>query len=225
MTAKAGQILAEQIAPRLRAAIPKCVHPVGAEDAEELVQDAIVTAAQMLDAVERNGKTVTPGNIAYYTILHMKSGRRSQCRSRADAMAQGTQLDHKSSVLSMEEEVGYDPELDEAITLGDHLAGNREDPSIAAARNIDWELFIETHDYRYGVIIRGFAQGKHLVDTAKDCGAGYSRLCQLRQKLIEDLRVFMGDDPIADAVRPPLWKASVMADRERAACQSERRKR
>ncbi len=61
--------------------------PGGAEDAEELVQDSIVTAAQMLDAVERNGKTVTPGNIAYYTILHMKSGRRSKCRSRAEATA------------------------------------------------------------------------------------------------------------------------------------------
>ena len=95
---------------------------------------------------------------------------------RADTMAQGTQLDRKSSVLSLEEEVGYDPELDEAVTLGDILASNREDPSMAAGRNIDWELFIETHDYRYGLIIRGFAQGKALVDTAKDCGAGYSRL-------------------------------------------------
>ena len=214
-----------KIAPRLRSAIPRCVKTVGAEDEEELVQDALATAAQLLDAVDRRGKKVTPGNNAFYTILHMKSGRRSQCRSRADVMAQGTQLDRKSCVLSMEEEVGYDPELDEAVTLGDVLASNREDPATAAARNIDWTLFIETHDYRYGVLIRGFAQGKALSDTAKDCGAGYSRLCQLRQKLIEDLRVFMGDDPIADAVRPPLWKASVMADRERAACQSERRKR
>jgi hypothetical protein len=92
MSPQAGTLLLEQIAPRLRSAIPKVVKPVGAEDTEELVQDAIVLAAQMLDAVERNGKTVTPGNIAYYTVLHMKSGRRSQCRSRADTMAQGTQL-------------------------------------------------------------------------------------------------------------------------------------
>lgn len=34
-------MLMGQIAPRLRSAIPKCVHPVGAEDAEELIQDAI----------------------------------------------------------------------------------------------------------------------------------------------------------------------------------------
>jgi hypothetical protein len=92
-------MLMGQIAPRLRSAIPKCVHPVGAEDSEELVQDAIATAAQMLHNVEAAGKTVTPGNIAYFTILHMKSGRRSVCRSRADVMACGTQLDHKSCVL------------------------------------------------------------------------------------------------------------------------------
>ncbi len=197
---------------------------MGAEDAEELVQDAIVVAAQMLDAVERHGKTVTPGNIAYYTILHMKSGRRSQCRSRADTMAQGTQLDHKSCLLSMEEEVGYDPELDEAVTLGDILAGHREDPAMAAARNIDWELFIETHDYRYGVIIKGFAEGRALSDTAKDCGAGYSGLYQLRRKLAEDLVEFMGEGAIADSAQIPAWRSHLLVHAERVACRADRRR-
>ena len=225
MSPDAGTLLLEKIAPRLRSAIPRNVQTVGAEDEEELVQDAIVVAAQMLDAVERHGKTVTPGNIAFYTILHMKSGRRSQCRSRADTMAQGTQLDHKSCVLSMEEEVGYDPELDEAITLGNLLAGNREDPAMAAARNVDWELFIETHDYRYGVLIQGFAQGKALSDTAKDCGAGYSKIYQLRQKLAEDLIAFMGEEAVEDSAQIPKWRAHLIADHERAACQADRRRR
>jgi len=225
MSPEAGQMLMGQIAPRLRSAIPRNVMKVGAEDEEELVQDAIATAAQMLDAVERNGKTVTPGNIAFYTILHMKSGRRSQCRSRADVMAQGTQLDRKSSVLSLEEEVGYDPELDEAVTLGDHLASHHEDPAVAAGRNIDWELFMATHDYRYGIIIRGFAEGKALVDTAKDCGAGYSRLSQIRHQMVEDLIAFMGEDAIADSAKIPAWRAGILADREHAACQADRRRR
>jgi len=214
----------EKIAPRLRSSIPRNVQKVGAEDEEELVQDGLVVAAQMLDAVERNGKTVTAGNIAYYTILHLKSGRRSQCRSRADTMAQGTQLDSKSCVLSFEEEVGYDPELDEAITLGDLLVGNREDPAMAAGRNIDWELFIETHDYRYGVLIRGFAQGKALSDTAKNCGAGYSKIYQLRQKLAEDLIAFMGDQAIEDSAQIPKWRAHLLIDREHAACRADRRR-
>src|SRR5471030_2733429 len=108
MTAQAGDMLVEQIAPRLRTLVPKSVKPVGAEDPEELLQDAITIAAQMLHRVEVSGKTVTAGNIAYYVILHMRSGRRSQGSSRVDTMGIGTQLDHKSAVLSFEEEVGYD---------------------------------------------------------------------------------------------------------------------
>jgi hypothetical protein len=224
MSPAAGDLLVEHIAPRLRVTIPRVVKPVGAEDEEELVQDAIVVAAQMLDSVERHGKTVTPGNIAYYAILAMKSGRRSQCRSHADTMAHGTQLDAKSCVLSMEEEVGYDPELDEAVTLGDVLASNRENPATAAARNIDWAVFIETHDYRYGVIIEEFAKGGNLKYAADRCGLGYGHTYQIRRKLESDLREFMGEQAIEDALQTPRWKAGILADREHAACQADRRR-
>jgi hypothetical protein len=224
MSPQAGTLLLDEIAPRLRAAIPRCVQPIGAEDAEELIQDATVMAAKMLQSVQAAGKKVTPGNIAYYCILHMKSGRRSHSASRADTMAAGTQLDSKSSVLSMEEEVGYDPELDEAVTLGDVLASGREDPSMAAARNIDWELFIETHDYRYGVIIQGFIDGQPFACMAKDCGADYTKLRELRGRLAYDLKVFMGDEAIADSMHIPAWRAHMVADRERTACRADRRR-
>ena len=72
MNQQSGAILLDEIVPRLRSVIPHCVKTVGAEDSEELVQDAIANAAKMLESVERQGKTVTPGNIAYYSILHMK---------------------------------------------------------------------------------------------------------------------------------------------------------
>ena len=209
MSPESGTMLLEQIAPRLRAAIPKVVYPVGAEDAEELVQDALVTAAQMLDAVERHGKTVTPGNIAYYAILAMKSGRRSQCRSRADTMAQGTQLDHKSCVLSMEEEVGYDPELDQAVTLGELLASEREDPAASGARNVDWEAFLAGHDDRYRVVVRGMVEGRTAKDTAKRAGPGFAHIYQLQSRLAEDLREFMGAEAVADALRTPVWQTSL----------------
>jgi DNA-directed RNA polymerase specialized sigma24 family protein len=224
MSPAAGDLLVEHIAPRLRATIPKVVHPVGAEDAEELVQDAIVVAAQMLDSVERHGKTVTAGNIAYYAILAMKSGRRSQCRSRADVMAQGTQLDHRSAVLSFEEEVGYDPELDEPVTLGELLTTDREDPAMAAARNADWEQFLGSHDGRYGVLVKGIAEGKTAAETAAGAEAGFSRIYQLKYQLADELRAFMGDGAVADAVRIPPWRGNLMADREKTACRATRRR-
>ena len=224
MSPAAGDLLVEHIAPRLRAAIPKVVKTVGAEDAEELVQDAIVIAAQMLHRVEEQGKSVTPGNIAYYAILHMKSGRRSQSANRSDAMMPGTQLDAKSCLLSMEEDVGYDPELDEPISLGSLLASEHEDPSREAARNIDWELFLSTRDYRYGIIVQGMAKGENLKITAERSGHLYSSLYGLKAKLAADLWDFLGSTAIEDSVHVPRWKSTIMVDKEKMACRADRRR-
>ena len=224
MSPSAGNLLVQEIAPRLRAAIPKSVRPVGAEDAEELVQDAITIAAQMLHRVEASGKTVTAGNIAYYAILHMRSGRRSHTAGRSDVMSAGTQLDAKSCLLSMEEEVGYDPELDEPIALGTLLASDHDDPAQTGARNIDWEVFLATHDYRYGVIAHAFAAGGTLRDAAKMLHASYGSVYPLKAKLAVALREFLGPESIADAARVPRWKASITVDREKTACQRDRRR-
>ncbi|MEI7819337.1 MAG: hypothetical protein WCK55_00335 [Verrucomicrobiota bacterium] len=224
MSPSAGDLLVEQITPRLRTLVPKSVKPVGAEDPEELLQDAITIAAQMLHRVEEQGKSVTPGNIAYYVILHMRSGRRSQGSSHTDTMGIGTQLDSRSSVLSFEEEVGYDPELDEPITLGQLLASEHEDPAMEAARNIDWELFIRTHDYRYGIMIKGIAEGQSLKATAERSGHLYMSLYGLKEKMAEDVRDYLGDAAIAESVRTPRWKASIAVDREKASCRAERRR-
>jgi hypothetical protein len=64
---------------------------------ELLVQAAIATAAQMLHNVEAAGKKVPAGNIAYFALLHMKSGRRSVCRSRAGHLL----ITHRQSFLQV----------------------------------------------------------------------------------------------------------------------------
>jgi len=69
MSPQAGWILQEEIVPRLRSAIPRTVSCVGAEDAEELVQDATAIAAKMLHNVKAAGKKVTPGNIGSSIML------------------------------------------------------------------------------------------------------------------------------------------------------------
>jgi hypothetical protein len=92
MSPQAGFILQDQIVPRLNSAIPRTASMIGSEDAQELVQDSIALAARMLHNTEQAGKTVTPGNIAYYTIQHIKSGRRSTGSSVVDVLGSGTQL-------------------------------------------------------------------------------------------------------------------------------------
>jgi hypothetical protein len=217
MTVEAGRLLVEEIAPRLKTATAY-IKPVGSEDQEELYQDGLCMAAHLLEAVESQGKKVTPGNIAFYTILHLKSGRRSHSAARTDAMGSGTQLDGRSQVLSFEAEIGYDPETQEAICLGELLAGSQDDPSMTAGRNLDWEKFISSHDYRYGIILKDFAEGRTVMDRAKENGERYSQVRKLKEKMEQELREFMGPDAVADAAKVPRWKGNILAGREKAAC-------
>ena len=74
-------------------------------------------AAHLMDRLEAKGKTVTPGNIAYYTIQHLKSGRRSTGSSYADVMGSGTQLKARTRLNSMEEVVVSNDETGGEIFL------------------------------------------------------------------------------------------------------------
>jgi len=223
MSPRAGFVLLDQIAPRLKAIIPH-IRPVGAEDAEELLQDALTVAAKMLHDLEERGKTVTPGNVAYYTILHMKSGRRSYSAGRTDVMNAGTQLDNLSVVLSFEEPAGYDPDTDEEIPLGDMLAGSEDDPAGAAGRAMDWEDFLDSHNPRYEAMVSDFAQGRRATDTAARFGFSNSWAHDLKARLADDLREHFGEDAIADSMQAPAWRGNIMVDHEKAACRAERRR-
>jgi uncharacterized membrane protein YebE (DUF533 family) len=88
MSPQAGSLLQDQIVPRLQSAIPYAVNPVGSEDAQELIQDGTALAAMIMHNAEKNGKKVTrsatgkpgqitAGNIAYYAIVKLRNGCRS----------------------------------------------------------------------------------------------------------------------------------------------------
>ena len=117
MSPQAGLLLLNEITPRLRSAIPNNVCFVGSEDAQEVVQDSIAMAARMLHNAQKNRKKVTPGNVAYYCILHAKSGRRSVGYSNADVHGTATQLNGRATLESFDEPVGMDEETQEFITL------------------------------------------------------------------------------------------------------------
>ena len=222
MSPQAGFVLLEEIAPRLRNIVPH-IRPVGAEDTEELIQDALAIAAKMLHDLELRNKVVTPGNLVHYTVLHLKSGRRSYSAGRTDVMNGSTQLDRRSSVLSFEEPVGYDPETGSDIPLGELLSCHLDDPSTTATRSIDWEAFFATHNTRYEVLVADLTQGGTAKQTAARFGFGSSWGHQLKESLASDLLEFMGEDALADSTRAPAWRGSVQAEREKAACRADRR--
>ena len=118
MSPFAGEMLVQEIAPRIRNSLAGSVTQVGADDHEELIQDATVTAAKMLHSVEARGKFVTPGNIAYYVIKLVRQGRRSTGQSKTDAMHPATQLAGRSSLVSLEQPIGGEQDSED---LAAHL--------------------------------------------------------------------------------------------------------
>jgi hypothetical protein len=220
---QAGVVLMEQVAPRLKGMIPR-IKPVGSEDADELFQDGLALAAKMLHDLEERGKTVTPGNVAFYVTLHLKSGRRSYGCGRTDAMFSSTQLDGKASVMSLEEEVGYDPETMEPIHLGEMLIGSMDDPSMQACRNVDWQEFIDSHDYRYGILLKDIAEGRTVMERARESRQRYSQVRCLKNRMEGELREFLGPEAIADSVHMPLWRSNIQAGKEKVACKADRRR-
>jgi len=224
MSPKAGFILVQDIVPRIRYGVcsGRGVKTVGGEDIEELIQDATAHAALLLHRAEESGKEVSCGNIAYYALLHTRSGRRSTGGSRTDVMAPGTQLDGKSCVLSFEEPVGFDHETGEAVALGDILAGDDVDPSVAAARNIDWEEFLGGHDRRYTSMVMSTVNGKPLRGLKRRFRLSDSGISGLKHRLAADVREIMGEDVLDEVCRKPRWHGSLAVEHEKAACRSAR---
>src|ERR1039457_3436748 len=171
MSPQAGFVLQDQVVPRLRSAIPNVVHCVGSEDAQELIQDSIAMAAKLMHNVEAAGKTVTPGNIAYYTIMHIKSGRRSTGSSVVDVMGSGTQLKGNTRLNSLEEVVASNEENGgEIFELHDVLSRDEEDPGTKACRRIDWQSFMASFSARNQAIIQFMAEGKNGPKIARMLG-------------------------------------------------------
>jgi DNA-directed RNA polymerase specialized sigma24 family protein len=216
-----GWILQEEVVPRLRYSIPYQVNRIGSEDQEELVQDATCMAAKLLDNAEKANKTVTPGNIAYFTILHMKSGRRSYGASTSDVLGTGTQLNGRSQTYSMDEPVQADE--GEEFTVNDVLSLDDEDPGQKAARKMDWDAFLVRLTVRERDVVKLLLTGLSGSEIARMFGVDPSTVRYFKNRLADKILAFMGPDILIEIRRRPGWKNSLNAERERLACRVDRR--
>jgi DNA-binding CsgD family transcriptional regulator len=158
---------------------------VPSEDAEELVQDGTLIAAQRIHNAEQAGKkvvrnlgagrrsarkvrTISAGNIACYTIQKLKCGRRSTGSSTVDVYGSGTQINGKSRLESMEQVVGSNEENGgEIYLLHNVLADNQHDLGTEAAKRMDWSDFMAGLSKREQVIIHCIIEGKPLGSLAR----------------------------------------------------------
>ena len=102
MSPAAQRLFMTEIAPILMTTVPRVITPIGSEDHDELVQDALAEACRATDTLERRGKSILPSSVAHYTLQRLKSGRRSTSGGRTDVLHPACQLDGKSALLFLD---------------------------------------------------------------------------------------------------------------------------
>jgi len=225
MSPQAGWILKDEIYPRLCSAIPKTVLCIGSEDHHELIQDATVLAAKMIDRVESQGKLghVTASNIAYYTIQHLKMGRRANGSSRIDVLATGTQLDGYTELHSMNEVVAQSDCGNEIFELQDVISTDHEDPGTKAARNLDWQTFMASLNKFEMLLVECLVNGQGIREAAELAHVSYWTMRDYREKIAVKLLEFMGADILKDIAQQPYWRIGLDCERQQLACRADRR--
>ena len=212
MSPESSQMLLLEIMPVLAATVPKTVYPAVGEDAGELVQDAVATAADMLENDEKAGRTSIPSSITYYTIQRMKSGRRSLCASTTDVLSAYALRQGRFTVLSMEMSVtGNDPDDAEGCCIGDMLACRRDDPAVSSCRTVDWDEFLATRGRRDRLLLRALNRGHSLKRLARRLRISQPRLTQIKHRIGRDLKLWMGDRILVQVQEETPWRRDLRA--------------
>jgi hypothetical protein len=242
MSPQAGFLLQDQIVPRLISCIPQAVSFIGSEDAQELVQDATLIAAQMIHGAEQAGKkvvrnpgagrrgartvkTISAGNVAFYTIQKLKCGRRSTGSSTVNVYGSGTQINGTTRLTSLNEAapvLGID-DVGEPLALHDLLSNDQEDPETKAARKMDWDTFMAALSEREKLVVLQTIEGKCGAAIARALKTSASTVQNSKHHLAAKIQDYMGSDILIQIRRKPNWKDNLDASRERLACREERR--
>jgi hypothetical protein len=213
------EMLVCDVVPRLRHAA-RSIPKVGHEDDGEIVQDATLMAARMMDSAEKAGKIITAGNASYYAAKAARSGRRSYYTGRSDVMSPGCQIDGKARHEWLDVEI--EMEFGDTGTLHDVIAppgyqGQEPDPAEEAARNLDWETFLATHSPRHRTAILVLVEGGTMREAGKRCGLKDSAALNLKRRIAADLVEFFGEDVIRrllNGIRPA-WESDLRTVRDR----------
>ena len=221
MSPHAGEMLLNEVSPRIRSAVPHAVRQVGCEDAAELVQDTIAIAAKLYDNAEKAGKVVTPGNITFYAIQHAKMGRRSYGQSKTCPLHPCCQLNGRADLNSFDEPASSEEGFEE-LTIADVFSSDSEDPATKAARKLDWEAFSATLTERAKAVIEMLVEGGCIREVAVRFSVSDSTMQNTKNQLKAKMIEFFGVDILAEIARLPAWKDNLVASREILACRVER---
>lgn len=225
MSPAAGAILVDKVLGSIQGAVARGrVKLLPGENADEVVQDTLHTAAKMIHAAEVAGKPYKASTIAWYAIQQAKS-RRSTSASRTDVMAAGTILSGRSSLLYLDTPVTIGDEIADDVehTFHDIMAdSNAADPAVEAGQHVDWDTALVAMDSRMRGVVEGTASGVGTSELAAKFKISAPRVCQVREAAGEKIAEVWGGNPVADAARETAWRRHVRAHQERRLCRAER---
>lgn len=216
-------LLLHEVAPRLRAAIPKTVPIVGPDDPEELVQDGLAIALHLQHSATKAGKNVSAGNLAFYTVLHLRQGRRSTGCKKNDVLHPAARLNGHARVQSLDEPINEGEHGEEPLTLQDCLAAPVDDPATIAARRLDWEMVFDSLDRSGKAILVALIEGRELTVLVRRLRRSRSAIQDRKVRLGRVIREHLGEDILAAVQSRPAWTSAIEAVRQRLACRAERR--
>jgi hypothetical protein len=150
----------------------------------------------------------------YYTIQHLKSGRRANGTNSVDVLATATQLNGSTRLNSLEETVAIDECGNELFELHDLLSNDREDPSMQAARKMDWDTFCRGLSDLERLVVEYLSAGRTLRDAARQAGLSDLTMQNYRRKIAVKIQEFMGAEILSEIAVLPRWKDGLNADRE-----------
>jgi hypothetical protein len=212
-----------EVASRLRTNIPKAVPMIGAEDLEELLQDGLAIALHLHQSARKAGKKVTAGNLAHYTLLHLRAGRRSTGHRASDVLHPACQRKGSARVQSMDVPVTESEHGEEPLTLHDCIAADADDPATTAAKRMDWATVMESLDRTAEAILGAIAEGRELTLLVKRLKRSRSALQDDKRRLGRLIREQLGEDILVAVQSRPAWTSAIDAVRQRLACRAQRR--
>jgi hypothetical protein len=215
--------LVRQLEPRLRAAVPQLVPRVGADDPQELVQDGLVIALRLYRSTQAAGKKVTVGNLAFYTIRHLRSGRRSTGARQNDVLHPAAQLRGHSQLRSLDQPLSESDDGDQPLTLHDCLAAPTEDPATSAARRLDWQMLLPRLDAVTKAVLIALANGTALALLVPNVKRSRTSLHNDQKRLGELVCEHLGPEVLKEVQSRPAWNNDISTLREKLACRAERR--
>ncbi len=219
MSPMMDEMLINDVLPRLRSAA-RSIPKIGHEDDEEIVQDATLMAARMMDSAEKAGRKFSGSNMAYYATKAARSGRRSYYSGRSDVMSPGCQIDGKARHESLDGEIEFDagePGVLHEIISPYGYSGQEVDPSEEAARNLDWESFLASSPTRHRTAVLVLVEGGTMREAGKRCGLKDSAALILKRRIAADLIEFFGEDVVRQLIKGmrPGWESDLRMSRER----------